>query len=272
MREIADISPDVTIRLLGDCNVFCSGKIVYPTFHFLRILAYLVIEGRGQPISRRRIANLIWSEGASEQVSADVRQAVARIRRFQQDNDFQLLTSDANMVWLTREDHVYTDLIEFRDLIATPGPKAWVRLCEIYGGDLLGGHKPAGQGFEEWLDHHRTALRFDFINAISQAVLPTSLLTHQERHFCATRLLDQDHFHEGAHRALMYEAALNGDYTLLRHVYEECRDLLNRELGVNPTAETVAFYKSLLSRAPTTSSAPEPVEHAIGDVVPNGKR
>lgn len=250
MREINEETTNITIRLLGDSNVFSSGKIVYPTIHFLRILAYLIIEGRGQPISRRRIANLIWSEGGSEQVSADVRQAVARIRRFQQEHNFQLLTSDANMVWLTRQDGVYTDLIEFRDLIATPGPKAWVRLCEIYSGDLLGAHKPAGQGFEEWLDHHRTALRFDFINAISQAVLPTSLLTHQERHFCATRLLEEDPFHEGAHRALMYEAALNGDFTLLRHVFDQCSSLLNRELGVNPTAETVAFYKSLMSRAP----------------------
>lgn len=250
MREISENTTKITIKLLGDCNVFSSGKIVYPTFHFLRILSYLIIEGRGQPISRRRIANLIWSEGGSEQVSADVRQAVARIRKFQQEHQFQLLTSDANMVWLTEQDDVYTDLIEFRELIATPGPRAWVRLCEIYGGDLLGDHKPAGQGFEEWLDHHRTALRFDFINAISQAVLPTSLLTHQERHFCATRLLDEDPFHEGAHRALMYEAALNGDFTLLRHVFDQCSSLLNRELGVNPTSETVAFYNSLMSRAP----------------------
>lgn len=250
MHAIAPTKTDVSIRLLGDCNVSSAGNIVYPTFHFLRILAYLIIEGRGQPISRRRIANLIWSDNASEQVNADIRQAVARIRRFQQQHGFELLMSDANMFWLNTVDPVYTDLAEFRDLIEHPSPKAWVRLCEVYGGDLLGGHRPAGQGFEEWLDHHRTALRFDFINAISQAVLPTSLLTHQERHFCASRLLDEDPFHEGAHRALMYEAALNGDFTLLRHVFEECSSVLRRELGVNPTAETMNFYRSLMSRAP----------------------
>ncbi|MHA6731491.1 AfsR/SARP family transcriptional regulator [Devosia sp. A369] len=248
--EIFGSEFDVAIGLLGDSHVFASGVVVYPTCHFQRILSYLIIEGRGQPISRRRIANLIWSDTASEQANADVRQTVARIRRFQQQHHFEVLMSDPNMFWLGQGNGVYIDLVEFRELIANPGPKAWVRLCEIYGGDLLGAHRPAGQGFEEWLVHHRTALRFDFINAISQAVLPTSLLTHRERHFCASRLLDEDPYHEGAHRALMYEAALNGDFTLLRHVYEECSNVLRRELGVNPTAETVDFYRNLMNRAP----------------------
>jgi DNA-binding SARP family transcriptional activator len=250
MYGAAEKTARVTIRLLGDCNVYTAGQVVYPTFHFLRILAYLIIEGRERPVSRRRIANLIWSDNASEQVNADIRQAVARIRKFQLEHQFELLASDMNMVWLNPDATVYTDLLEFRELIANPGPKAWLRLCEIYGGDLLGSHRPAGEGFEDWLDHHRTKLRFDYTNAMSQAVLPTSLLTHQERQFCASRLLIEDPYHEGAHRALMYEAALNGDYSFLRHLFEECSTVLRQELGVDPTEETVTFYKNLMSRAP----------------------
>lgn len=250
MYQAAEKNARIAIRLLGDSNVYTSGQVVYPTFHLLRILAYLILEGRERPVSRRRIANLIWSDNASEQVNADIRQAVARIRRFQEEHNFRLLASDMNMVWLNPEPSVYTDLMEFRELIANPGPKSWIRLCEIYGGDLLGSHRPAGEGFEEWLDHQRTKLRFEYISAMSQAVLPTSQLTHQERHFCATRLLVEDPYHEGAHRTLMYEAALNGDFSFLQHLFEECSNVLRQELGVSPTEETVSFYKSLMSQSP----------------------
>jgi DNA-binding SARP family transcriptional activator len=250
MYSIDENKTPISIRMLGECNVYFAGKIAHPTFNFLRILAYLIIEGRGRPVPRRRIANLIWSDNPSEQVNADIRQAVARIRRFQEEHKFQLLASDATMVWLNAGQDIYTDLQEFQHLVANPGPKAWVRLCEIYNGDLLGTHRPAGEGFEEWLDHHRTALRFEYINTISHAVLPTSLMTHKERHFCASRLLAEDPYHEGAHRALMYEAAMNGDFSFLRHLFQECTSVLRRELGINPTEETVTFYKSLMSRAP----------------------
>lgn len=243
--------PSLSIEVLGDCNVFSGEEIVHPPFNFLRILVYLMIEGRGRPISRQRIANLIWSDSTSEHVSADIRQTIVRIRRFQEDHHVELLANDASMLWLQRGADVYVDLWEFQELVENPGPKSWLRLCQIYNGELLGGHRPAGEEFEEWLNHQRTALRFEYINCISQAVLPTSLLTHKERHFCASRLLVEDPYHEGAHRALMYGAAMNGEYSLLKHLFDECVQVLRKELGVPPTEETILFYKTLLSRAPS---------------------
>lgn len=239
-----------SILVFGDCQVSVSGRLLNPPVNFLRILVYILLEGRGRPVMRRRIGDLIWSDGGSEQASADIRQSLVRIRRFQDENNLHLLATDPNMAWLTLSENIYCDLAEFVELAANPTPRAWVRMCEIYHGDLLGSLRAAGEGFEEWLSYKRSALRYDFVNAISRAVLPDSPLTAHHRLFCAQRLLQVDPYHEGAHRALMLDAAANGQFSSLRLLYEECARRLRNELGVDPDEETVRLYQRLITRAP----------------------
>ncbi|MGA9659652.1 MAG: hypothetical protein WBQ60_11195, partial [Asticcacaulis sp.] len=118
----------ISIHVLGECQVYSAEHMVNPPFNFLRIITYLIIEGRGRPVGRRRFANLIWSDNSSQQANADIRQAIARIRRFQDEHKFQLLSIDASMTWLNPGQNVYMDLLEFLDLIANPSPQAWLRL------------------------------------------------------------------------------------------------------------------------------------------------
>ena len=234
----------------GDCHITAGGRLINPPVNFLRILVYVLLDGRGKPVMRRRIGDLIWSDGGSEQASADIRQSLVRIRRFQDENNLHLLATDATMAWVTLSDDISFDLAEFVDIGANPTPRDWVRMCEIYNGELLASLRAAGEGFEEWLSYTRSALRYDFVSAISQAVLPDSPLTPHHRQFCARRLLQVDPYHEGAHRALMYDAAAHGQFSSLRLLYEECAGRLRNELGVDPDEETVRLYQRLISRAP----------------------
>lgn len=248
MYVIDGRTAQVSIRVLGDCHVSSSGRLITPPFSFLRILTFLLLEGHGKPVMRRRVGGLIWSDYGSEQASADIRQAVARIRRFQEDHHFQLLSADANMVWLNLDQNIYFDLAEFVDHIENPSPKAWLRLCEIYNGDLLESVRTAGEGFEEWLGYQRSALRYKFIGALSQAVLLDSGLNSHDRHLCASHLLQVDPYHEGAHRALLYDAASKGQFSLVRQLFEESSRRFRSELGVEHEEETVMLYRRLISR------------------------
>jgi DNA-binding SARP family transcriptional activator len=248
---ITSSKPTASIQTFGDCHVSVGGHLVTAPLNFLRFLVYVLLEGRGKPVLRRRVGDLIWSDGGSEQASADIRQSLVRIRRFQDEKNLHLLATDPNMVWLTLSEHIYFDLAEFMELAANPTPKAWVQMCEIYNGELLGSLRAAGEGFEEWLSYKRSALRYDFVSAISRAVLPDSPLTAHHRKFCAQRLLQVDPYHEGAHRALMHDAAANGQFSSLRQLYQECARRLRTELGVDPDEETVRLYQRLISRAAT---------------------
>lgn len=53
-------------------------------------------------------------------------------------------------------------------------------------------------------------------------------------------------FRETGYRRLMRAHAAAGDRAEALRTYEECRTLLREELGVNPSAETQAAYRSLL--------------------------
>lgn len=242
----------VSIQTFGDFSFSENGKPLNPPFNLVRLLVYILLEGRGKPVMRRRVGDLIWSDNGFQQASADIRQALVRIRRFQQEHDLHLLAADARMAWLTLADDVYFDLAEFVELVANPTLPGCVQMCTIYNGELLSSLRAAGEGFEEWLSYQRTALRYDFVTAISKAVLPESALSSHDRHFCAQSLLRVDPYHEGAHRALMRVAAENGQFSFLRKLFGDFTHKLHNELGVNPDEETVRLYQRLISQAHVT--------------------
>lgn len=242
---------EVVLRVLGDCYVSVNGRVVYPTSNFLRLVVFIVLEGKGRVVNRPHLARLHWGHGNQRQNNTDFRQALARVRRFQADQNFRAIEWDACNLWLSDADRVYIDLEELLGVFSVAGSASWARVCEIYAGDMLEGYALAGHEFEEWLDYQRFSLHEVFVTYISQTLLPGSSLTHDERMFCARRLLDLEPSHEAAHRALMFEAAVKGEVGMLRRAFERCAALLLRELGVPPSSETVKYYESLMEECQT---------------------
>ncbi len=252
MSALNDPTPPISVFVFGNYHVQSSGRLTTPPLHLLRVLIFVLLEGQGKPVLRRHIRDLIWSDSGSEQANADIRQTMGRIRKFQQDHNFELLSADPQTVWLNPDQDIYIDLAEFIGLVASPSPKACVRMCEIYRGDLLGSSGSAGNGFEDWLAFQRTALLRQFNSAMSQALEIGTELTPQERYLCASRLLQLDPCHEGAHRALMSDAAAKGQFSLVKQLFNACSKQLHEELGVGPDDHTIRLYQELTGRSPTS--------------------
>jgi DNA-binding SARP family transcriptional activator len=239
----------IVVYTFGDYYARTCGRIINPPLNLLRILVYVLLEARGKPVLRNRIRDLIWSDNPSDKASSDIRQAVARLRKYQESNDFEVLSADAERVWINVDQDIYIDLAEFMDLLADPHPKSCVRLCEIYHGELLVLPVAAGKGFEDWLACQRTTLLRKFSAAVAQALESPSALTLHERHVCASRLLQIDPCSEVAHRALMYDAAAKGQFSLVKQLFNAYSKQLHEELGVGPDHETVRLYQALTSRS-----------------------
>lgn len=237
---------EFTLKVMGDCYATINGQLLYPAANFFRLVVFIIIEASGKRVDRQQVAHMLWSNGDHVQTNADFRQTIARIKRFQARHNFQLIAFDANDLWLEHTDQISVDLLELLKHLAASDAANWVRACEIYTGDLLEGCGQAGRVYEEWLTHHRSVLREKFLTTISQALLPTSPLARAERLLCAGRMLNVDPFHEGAYRAMMYEAAAHADLALLRHVFKQCEELLTRELGVRPSIETLKYFEHLV--------------------------
>lgn len=241
----------VSVSLFGECHVSVAGRYLSGVpFGFFRIIAYVLLEGRRQPVQRRRMGRLLWSESDAAQANAAIRQTVARIRRFQSENGIRVIAADATSLWL-EDGGAACDLSAFLDRLEGREASDSVALCELYNGELLGSLGSAGADFEEWLSFQRPNLHDVFVEAVSRAIVPESGLTQQQRDFCARRLLKANSCHEGAYRALMRDAAAKGETSVVRHLFEECTRKLREEFGVGPDEQTVLLFQELTSRRST---------------------
>ncbi len=254
MFQTSDRKSRVTIRLLGDCQVIVDGKHVSSVPRGLyAVAAYLLIEGAGHPMQRRSIGQILWSENEASKANADVRQTIARIRRFQAKHNIRFIEADSTMLWFAEDPEVSCDLVQVMALLEDPSASASVALCEIYGGELLGWFGSAGPSFEDWLSFQRSNLHDELIRTVSRAILPGTELTRQQRDRCARRLLKLDPCHEGAYRALMRGAAEMGEISTVRHLFEHCTQTLREDLGVTPDEETIRLFDQLVGHRATAA-------------------
>src|SRR5258708_6005386 len=120
-----------------------------------------------------------------------------------------------------------------------------------YRGALAGGDRLVGFSFgdapqfEEWQETQAEALRSELADSLERLIRDerdAGRLSKGLGH--ARRWLELDPLNETAHREVMRLHAVAGDRSAAIRQFHECAQLLDRELGVAPLAETVALYES----------------------------
>ena len=136
----------------------------------------------------------------------------------------------------------------------------------LYQGELLEGVAPDAPAFEEWLVPERERLREQAIEAMAK------LLVHQRSAGAleaavqtGLRLFALEPAQESVHRAVIRLHLRLGRRGAARRQYQVCLDTLQRELGVEPEAETQQLYQEILRAAP---AAREVEVSAIGESSP----
>lgn len=240
----------VSIRLLGECHVGQNGRFLpHVPFGFYRIIAFLLLDNTDRSVLRWRIGRLLWSEATAEAASADLRQVIARIRRFQAENGFNYVVADAERLHLAADDNVSCDLVAFLAMLGSSDPAAAVEACRLYDGRMLEAPGIAGNEFEEWLTMRREQIRERFIDTVSRSIAPDSGLDRRDREFCARHLLTVDAYQEDAYRALMQLAAESGQMSAVHQIYADCRRRLSQDLGIAPNRATVQLFDQLVERS-----------------------
>lgn len=237
--------PRVSMNTLGVCSISIDGVVqsTVPSSCF-RIAVYLLLSGSRMTMARQRLKSVFWPEADLEKASANLRQNLVRIRRFQDDNGFRLIGCNFTLVYLMPDD-VGWDLRDFLLAIEGDGEASIVAACEAYGGDLLADIGASSPEFEEWLSEQRERLRGVLIEKLTGALGEDSILSPAARSLCAHKLLAVDPCNEQAFRALMADAAEQGDHSRLRHLFERCERQLMNEFGVGISAGTRGLYSQL---------------------------
>ena len=278
---------DLCVYLLGAPQVKRSGQpIIIERRKGLALLAYLAVTR--QVHHRDALATLLWPDYDQSGARANLRRDLSRLKA---DLDGDLLLIEREQVSLSPDLDLCLDVAVFkshldraRDHGHSPRPDA-LPLCagclaalseavELYQGDFMAGFSlPDSTVFDEWQYYQSESLRQKLGEALIQLV---QWHAQQEEYalsigYCQ-RWLAIDRLHEPAHRQLMQLYALDGQQSAALRLYQECRRLLDEELGVEPEAETTGLYEAIRTRkfgppgwAPGPESQPgreagEPVE------------
>jgi DNA-binding SARP family transcriptional activator len=264
--------PNVEIRLLDGFEVRLDGQPVngFESQKVRGLLAYLVMP-RGVPQGRERLAALFWPEHEPSSARSSLRQALYNLRATL--SPTQPIASNHHMVTFSGDFDVRVDAEDFEAALRRGMEEDAAHLLSqairLYHGDFLNGCPVrAGAELEDWITEQRERLREGAIQA-----LRTLIAHHRERgdHRLAIqhaqRLLALDPLAEEAHRQLISLYSLSGRRGRALSQYEDLRNLLEKELGIEPEEETNALYRSILQEEQVAGERGEGVE-PVGPIIP----
>lgn len=229
------------------------------------LLAYLVLQP-GRVHRRESLAAVLWGEMPDEQARGSLRHALYELRKALAAAPTALRTEgdtvavDANVIDL--------DVAAFTRLLGEGTPEALEQAVTLYRGDLLAGLNVKEEPWEAWLRDERERLREQAVDGLAR------LLAHQRKAGqleaairTAHQLLALDRLQEPVHRTLMRLYAQLGQRGAALRQYQQCVSGLQRELAVEPEAETKQLYREILQQRVASSVAPA-VGRAAGAASP----
>ncbi len=246
--------PELQLSLLGGLEIAAGAAGPPLTRKARAMLAYLAMHS-GQPQSREKLAGLFWGRNADPQARTNLRQALSALRRALPSGNGAHLVTAGDTVALDL-DGAGLDVARFEALAAGPLPEQLEEAVALYRGDLLDGFSLREEAFEEWVAAERERLRLMAVGALEKLVAyydDAKRFGHCAQ--AALRLLALDPLREDIHRAFMRAQAAQGRIGLALKQYETCRDILRRELGVEPEPETRKLFDELRARRERPNTA-----------------
>ncbi|HEY0752394.1 MAG TPA: BTAD domain-containing putative transcriptional regulator [Ktedonobacteraceae bacterium] len=215
------------------------------------LLTYLLLQ-RHAPQERSRLAFLLWPDSTDAQAHTNLRKLLYQLRQAFPESERFIHVDKQTLHWHPVEDSFILDVQVLEEACtlaaqaeqAQKNPalrQALEQAMQVYPGDLLPGC------YEEWILPERNRLRQLFLAAAQRLIA----LLAEEREYAtaitrALQLLRHDPLDEATYRQLMHLHALRGDRAAALRAYHTCAQLLERELGTEPSEITRAVYTSLM--------------------------
>jgi predicted ATPase len=243
------------ITLLGQFHVQLADRpIEIPSRPAQSLLAYLVLRP-GAPQRREKLAGLLWPDATETHARSYLRQALWRIRKALEsaDRDF-FVADDLTVAFDAEADYALDVALLEREVTADTPTDELLRSVEVYHGELLPGF------YDEWVAAERERLQAIYESKMTW--LLDNLVAEQrwpETLQWAERWIALGSVPEPAYRALMLAHHALGDRSSMAAAYQRGVEVLQRELGVEPSETTRALYEQLshsASAATLLSSLP----------------
>lgn len=239
----------LTAKLLGGFHLFRAGREVPLTSirsqKAISLLKLLVAK-RNQIVSREQIFDIIWPEVEIEAADRSFDVTLSALRKLlESSGDPPLIIRRGRGYTINPELPLTVDAEEFvrhwekghwwgtRGQV-TAAAMAWRAAEDLYAGDFL-----ADDLYEDWATAERENLREKYLELLVR--IGEVALTERRYDLAidrARRVLAVDPLRETAYRLLMKAHAALGDRAVALRDYRRCEEVLRRELGEEPMAET----------------------------------
>lgn len=258
------------LRLLGGFRVEGSPKGAGRRFESQKVralLAYLACHP-DQAFTREQLAELLWPEEEGATARRNLRQALYSLRQGLGKRADDLVISDHNSLRLALGPRDFFDVREAEAAYrqgfpsgAEVVPAELSRVADLYTGDLLSGFTVhASVPFENWLITEQERFRDMAVQSLRALVDYFSTRGEYEPALDhCHRLLEVDPLSEEAHHELIRHYVLSGRRPRAMRHYEELEELLQRELGVEPSVKTRELYESIQADRLPAKSGGQPI-------------
>ncbi len=260
----------LTIRLLGGFELVLSNgsrpdRLGPKSQGLLAVLAM----SRGQPVSRSRLAGLLWGERDEDLARHSLSQALTTVRAALGPSASDVLIADSEGLRLAT-DAVALDVDAFERAVRTGRRETLEDARRLYRGEFLEGLEIREPGFEEWMLSERYRLgelaadAFARLLDLQIAAGDAEAAIETARTLVALTPLD-----EAAHARLIRLYGELGRRGLAEAHYARCAELVQRELGQAPGDELVAALADARRGSPGRPAAAaavptRPEEETVG--------
>lgn len=251
---------DLTINMLGPVEIFRDparplAADAWTTKRARDILCFIASR-RHRRASKDTIIDTFWGEADFEAVEKNFHPTVSHIRKalnsnqplkqnflLYRDGDYQLSPNFSYRI----------DTEEFDRLVAEGEAARRARDFEkcissyeaaiaIYRGEFMQG------SYDDWVEEQRTYYREQYLRLLEALAAVAQKTEDWTRSLqLAQQILRDDPFREDVHCMMMRALAGQGNRHAVREQYETLRKLLQKELGVEPAAETQKVYRELIA-------------------------
>ncbi len=243
------IPPKLSIYALGRSQVKLDGKPVTALSWInqkrARELFFLLVAHPNKNLTKEEIGVTLWPESSSEQLRLQFRNTIYYIR-YALGQDV-IISNERRYAFNSDMDYSY-DVQDFERKVGQAGSaehptqkiERLQEAMQLYQGEFF----PEGEGIWVMTERQRLAQIYEHsLLSLAQLLLekgePKTAIIH-----CQT-ILDENHCMESAHRLAMQAFAALGNRSGIANQYEQCKQFLMEELGLDPSPETDKLYKLL---------------------------
>ena len=234
------------LNLLGTPQIHLDGVEITTqiTGQNLALLAYLVITQ--DSYDRSHLAGLMWPDIGERQARANLRYRLYALHKvLGKYLDITRRTVAFNRqlpYWLDVE--IFATHLENQPIVADL--QLWQQTFDLYRDEFCAGCVFESSIYEDWLATQRQRLHEIVVKSAYRLGQRYWEENELERALSVNQsLLMKEPWHEEAHRQRMELLDQSGRRSDALFQYEQCRQLLADELGVEPSEETVALYHRL---------------------------